>query len=287
LGKVAKIMGKYDSMINALYRKRIKLPEEKVTELMDAEGWFTPNEAKEIGFVDEIVDAINIDGKVFAITDFAVKMDDGEDEEKTITTYQTKNILTNKGYEPLGIRFLNSFNHNNDMKKNTFFEKLQNFFGDNGYEISEKDEKGETKPVDISNALKNAFDGVEFTAEIEGVEGLKSQVLEIETTLKGLNELTQKIDSLTELENSVKELKAAKTGEAVKSTETELTKTNDILKALRDEVATMKGAEKTPDNNGGKPTPEGDTDEDKDAALTLWFKNKGFDTAKILKKHAQ
>jgi ATP-dependent Clp protease, protease subunit len=44
-----------DSMVTA-YRRHTKKPIEQVRALMDAETWFNPAEAKEAGFVDEIID---------------------------------------------------------------------------------------------------------------------------------------------------------------------------------------------------------------------------------------
>jgi len=51
---VAGITGKADDIIAAFYAKRSKLPTKTIREYMNAETWFTPEEALKLGFIDGI-----------------------------------------------------------------------------------------------------------------------------------------------------------------------------------------------------------------------------------------
>ena len=52
----AALLGKVDGDINKTYAKKTGASTEQITEWMDAETWFTAEEAKEAGFVDAIAD---------------------------------------------------------------------------------------------------------------------------------------------------------------------------------------------------------------------------------------
>jgi len=52
----ATLLGKVDADINKTYAKKTGASTEQITEWMDAETWFTAEEAKVVGFVDAIAD---------------------------------------------------------------------------------------------------------------------------------------------------------------------------------------------------------------------------------------
>lgn len=59
LRKTADLLDKLTSQIVGIYAGKTNLPEEQVRAAMDAETWFTAEEAKEWGLVDEITDGIS------------------------------------------------------------------------------------------------------------------------------------------------------------------------------------------------------------------------------------
>ncbi|MFK3035667.1 Clp protease ClpP, partial [Salmonella enterica subsp. enterica serovar Weltevreden] len=54
LRSIAEMMDKVRNSILASYREKTGLSDEKLIELMDAETWFSADEAVELGFADEV-----------------------------------------------------------------------------------------------------------------------------------------------------------------------------------------------------------------------------------------
>ena len=58
--KGADILDKYQALIINVYKKKTKMDEARLNELMNQETWFEPGEALALGFVDSVVDAIEL-----------------------------------------------------------------------------------------------------------------------------------------------------------------------------------------------------------------------------------
>src|SRR5690606_7874215 len=61
LRKGAEILDKYQSLIINVYKRKTGIEESRLNELMNAETWFEPSEALALGFVDSVVDHIEVD----------------------------------------------------------------------------------------------------------------------------------------------------------------------------------------------------------------------------------
>lgn len=61
--ELAAMLRKVDGSINKDYQRKTQASEEQITTWMDAETWFTAEEAKENGFVDEIYTGDEIDNR--------------------------------------------------------------------------------------------------------------------------------------------------------------------------------------------------------------------------------
>ena len=61
LRKGADILDKYQNLIIGVYKRKTGMPDDRLNELMNAETWFEPSEALALGFVDQIVDNIEVD----------------------------------------------------------------------------------------------------------------------------------------------------------------------------------------------------------------------------------
>lgn len=109
---VAQIASK-GKLIDNSYEKTSK----KVKEMMDAETWLTAEEAKEMGFIDEVVENTN-----------ALTMNPFEN-------MQYQNIAAH--YKNIPIQFTNQFNNMEKESKKTFIQQIANLFGFKA-EISEE-----------------------------------------------------------------------------------------------------------------------------------------------------
>lgn len=58
--KGADILDKYQALIINVYKKKTKMDEATLNELMNQETWFEPSEALSMGFVDDVVDTIEV-----------------------------------------------------------------------------------------------------------------------------------------------------------------------------------------------------------------------------------
>lgn len=59
--KAGDILDKYQSLIVNVYKRKTGLNEAELNTLMDEETWFEPTEALALGFVDKVVDSIEVD----------------------------------------------------------------------------------------------------------------------------------------------------------------------------------------------------------------------------------
>lgn len=53
--KMKEVLSKFTESIITIYKSRLNLEEDKLKEIMDSETWYNAEEAKELGFVDEII----------------------------------------------------------------------------------------------------------------------------------------------------------------------------------------------------------------------------------------
>lgn len=61
MGKAEEILNKYQSLIVNVYKRKTGMDEDALNDLINEETWFEPTEALALGFVDKVVDSIEVD----------------------------------------------------------------------------------------------------------------------------------------------------------------------------------------------------------------------------------
>jgi len=56
--KTSEVLQKIDQQIRDMYMQKTRMDEKEITNLMNEESWFTAEEAKDLGFVDEVTSAL-------------------------------------------------------------------------------------------------------------------------------------------------------------------------------------------------------------------------------------
>ena len=166
--EIADGMDKHNEVIVNIYRKKTGKTAKEIKDLMNAAKWYTAKEAKELGFIDEIIksDKNKVQNKVNSIYN------------KYLPTLKTENMADNTDGMVI-----------EDEK--SFFDKLKNMVKPEVKDISD-----ETR-TEFENKLKEATDK-EVIATIENTE-LKNKVSEFdakETELNGaISNLTTENDT--------------------------------------------------------------------------------------------
>lgn len=85
LRKAADVLDQFNDIIVDLYVRQTGLDSENVAALMDYETWFSASQAKELGFVTEVVDTIELDFELEAVGDQQSDEDDVYYKHNTMT----------------------------------------------------------------------------------------------------------------------------------------------------------------------------------------------------------
>lgn len=113
--KGADILDKYQALIINVYKKKTKMDEGRLNELMNQETWFEPSEALALGFVDSVVDTIELNFEAPASGD---TRDDGYYLYDSAEEYRVAAFSAlEKGLKPF------KGEHKNSPKLSTMFGK--------------------------------------------------------------------------------------------------------------------------------------------------------------------
>lgn len=138
------ILRKYDSIIADIYVERTGQSKERVMELMKATTYFNAQEALEMGFVDEIVDAIDID-----FSNEGHYSGDSYDAmygywKSDFSPENTKNNLENKGYKRITNKAISNFKEvarTQNSNTMSILNSFLNLFRSNDYKVTDKEGK--------------------------------------------------------------------------------------------------------------------------------------------------
>ena len=182
--KMAETLSKVKNSIIETYIDKTGMNKEKLSELMDKESWFSANEAKEYGFVDEITDNTDMEiignkilshGMVFNMTKF-----------KNFKISNNSNVNNKKEEEKMTLEEL----------KNKFPELYDQVFNE-GKEAGINKENERMKAIDemkISN-YPELVESAKYTEKVEASElamkVLKKQNEEKAEKLEGLKNESQ------------------------------------------------------------------------------------------------
>lgn len=227
----------YDSVIRNLYQSKTGLSQQEVTNLVEAESWMEPEEALRLGFVDEIVDSVEIDMTVedtgtgywqddyyWEIWDSA----DGNDFEGRIMNNAVIN-LANNGIKPLKkeapeIINKSKIQNSNLMKwlKDILNQGISAFTkGDYKAEEVEKAVEDLMKDEKFVQSAENSMVDARIEAKLKEINPAKNSILEDLDSLSdedlaklkeklGLGEQaeTEEVSNKAELEKQIEEVKA-------------------------------------------------------------------------------
>lgn len=192
--KMAETLSKVKNSIIETYIDKTGMDKDKLSELMDKESWFSANEAKEYGFVDEIIENTDMEiignkilshGLVFNMTKF-------------------KNFKAGKANKIQNPTVTNNFENNKKEEEKMTLEELKNKFPElydqvfnEGKEAGENRENERMKAIDEMKIL-NYPELVENAKYIEKIEAselamkvLKKQNEEKAEKLEGLKNESQ------------------------------------------------------------------------------------------------
>ena len=160
LRKGAEILDKYQSLIINVYKRKTGIEESRLNELMNAETWFEPSEALALGFVDSVVDHIEVD---FLLPTTGADSPDTESSTfDNVSTYRVAALAAlEMGMRPANKADIQKFvprTKSNTMFGKDFFTNILNFL--NG-------EKALAKNADVDELAQTLADDETLTAGLE------------------------------------------------------------------------------------------------------------------------
>lgn len=192
--RMAETLSKVKNSIIETYIDKTGMDKDKLSELMDKESWFSANEAKEYGFVDEIIENTDMEiignkilshGLVFNMTEF-------------------KNFKAGKVNKIQNPTVTNNFENNKKEEEKMTLEELKNKFPElydqvfnEGKEAGENKENERMKSIDDMKILNypDLVENAKYTEKIEASElamkVLKKQNEEKAEKLEGLKNESQ------------------------------------------------------------------------------------------------
>ena len=172
LNKDADFLDKIKQQLANIYSKKTKKSDKSMSKLMDAETWFDAQEAKEAGFVDEIVDKIKIAANI---------------DLKEMQKNGYKNIPQDK------IELLNKIQNTMDFKAE--FQNLKSWVESKIESVLNNGTSTEEKPIEVK-----ILDNEEVKNKLTAFEAVVSKAMQTEA------ELTQKNTEIVTLKARITEL---------------------------------------------------------------------------------
>ena len=171
---MAETLSKVKNSIIETYIDKTGMDKDKLSELMDKESWFSANEAKEYGFIDEIIENTDMEiignkilshGLVFNMTKFKnFKISNNNNvNNKNVNNKNEEEVIVNekefmKKYPELYDEIVNKAKETGKTEERNRIEELENFGVDS--EIITKAKFKEPKnlseiALDLANEMKN------------------------------------------------------------------------------------------------------------------------------------
>ena len=181
LRKQADVLEKISNEIANTYVKKTNLPVDRVKEMMQEETWLNAEEAKEIGFVDEITEAIKVAAK-YDVSEF-----------KNITESNIKSILNIKTKKEMA------------KSEKTLVEKLKALFNESENINNLEEEEMEQEEEDKNEDAEDMPDWYKITYEElkERVQNLEEAVADLKADKENAKALSGELsDKIGELETA-------------------------------------------------------------------------------------
>lgn len=231
----AEQLAQIKTLLISVYRKRTGLPEERMRAIVDKETWMLPDVAKELGFVDDVVESM----KAVAFATF-----------KPTTEMEDKNVIL-QAIENLGNKISMMFT----KPKNEIPEpkNVTDTLADGTVIIVESEDgdwAGKRVTYEDGSPLPPGDHALSRSRLlVVGEGGVISEVKESEAEDKAEPENNQEMEALKKLEAAearIKELESALEAQTANATQAEAkaksmeNKFNTDLKAVNDELARIK-----------------------------------------------
>jgi ATP-dependent protease ClpP protease subunit len=293
LRKGADILDKYQSLIIGVYKRKTGMPDDRLNELMNAETWFEPSEALALGFVDQIVDNIEVD---FLLPTTGVnnpneEMDGIFDSARSYTDAAT--LALEHNLRPANKADISKFvNKRKNKAMNEFFKGILNFLNGKGALAPNTNVDTLADDMAANEALNTAAENETVNNAVKkAVANLQPTAITMEGVLnmveKASDEDKAKLAKALNLEPVADKASDEETDEGGGSITEDVvmtltTKVNDLIA----EIANLKkpGSVSSP-TNGGKPT--GDKPTGKEAKISDHKKKIALDSFRAGKINAE
>ena len=132
LRTIADVLDKFENVIVATYKRKTGMSESALHDLMEAETWFEPTEALSLGFVDKVVDSIEVD--FLLPTTGSESLDNGDTAFNYTSSYRVAALAAlEKGLKPATKADIRKFTRtkSTNMFGKDFFKNILNFLSEN------------------------------------------------------------------------------------------------------------------------------------------------------------
>lgn len=160
MGKAEEILNKYQSLIVNVYKRKTGMDEDALNDLINEETWFEPTEALALGFVDKVVDSIEVDFLLPATgTETANPKEDYYLEDASTYRVAAMAALA-KGMHPFNKADIRKFTRKstNTMFGKDFFQNILNAL---------KSEKALAKNADVEALAETLADDETLIEDLE------------------------------------------------------------------------------------------------------------------------
>lgn len=182
MAKAVELLDKIKDNIIATYLGKVNIDKEKLSELMNNETWLTAKEAKEYGFIDEIIDE-NIEKAVvenkLVVNDCTFDVSKFKNLYSNFEKFQVKNIKKDDVVMTV------------EELKNEFPD-LYNFVINEGKEIGKTEERERLKKIDDMGVENYA----ELVRNAKYLEPINASDLAIQVLKKQKEEKAQKLENI-------------------------------------------------------------------------------------------
>jgi|GEM_PF-6187131 len=247
LRDVADHLDSWENVILDLYNRKTGLEEDDLRDLLSQDKWLEPSAALQMGFVDEIVDAISIDWQVESsgseyfewMTSIWNTIGENEHQMTGQTSYSTAVLnCVKQGYKGHSIQ---------NTSKMSILDSIINTLAEAGLVSKDKKQMALTalSKADIVTGIVN-----DVKAQLqEGEETEETDVLTTEELVEALDNLSD--DQIGVLKEKLGISEEEETEEEDETSE-ELAAIQNSIKALTDQIASMKTGKKVAKPTNGE-----------------------------------
>lgn len=197
LRTIADVLDKFENVIVATYKRKTGMSDSALHDLMEAETWFEPTEALALGFVDKVVDAIEVD---FLLPTTGTQQPDTVETAFNYTSsYRVAALAAlEKGLRPANSADIRKFTRKstNTMFGKDFFKSILNFLSEN---------KALAKDADVEELAQDLADDEELVGELQNdaiTEAVKAEVAKVKPTALTMETLVALVDKASDEDKS-------------------------------------------------------------------------------------